>query len=108
MISSEKKFQDDKILFLFSDKRVNGISYRSNSFGDAPGGLSGLSGVPRKTRFSVFGRLFKPWKWKRRKKSECFEHTSKSESTFKPREGHTEMTSRKGLGWGRRRFWTHE
>jgi len=61
--------------FCFSDKRVNGLSYRSNSFGDA----TGLAGVPRKTRFSVFGRLFKPWKWKRRKKSECFEHTSKSE-----------------------------
>lgn len=56
------------------DKRTNGISFRSNSFGDA----HGLTGVPRKTRFSVLGRLFKPWKWKRRKKSECFENTSKS------------------------------
>ena len=30
-----------------------------------------------RNRLSALGRLFKPWKWKRRKKSEKFEKTSK-------------------------------
>eukprot|EP00096_Caligus_rogercresseyi_P009623 TRINITY_DN3293_c0_g1_i2.p1 TRINITY_DN3293_c0_g1~~TRINITY_DN3293_c0_g1_i2.p1 ORF type:complete len:773 (-),score=265.22 TRINITY_DN3293_c0_g1_i2:637-2955(-) len=32
----------------------------------------------RRINFSAFGKLFKPWKWKRRKKSEQFEAASKS------------------------------
>ncbi|XP_065571596.1 phosphatase and actin regulator 4-like isoform X2 [Artemia franciscana] len=33
---------------------------------------------PPKSKLTVFGRLFKPWKWKRKKKSERFEATSKA------------------------------
>ncbi|CAG7724885.1 unnamed protein product [Allacma fusca] len=32
----------------------------------------------RKSKFSGFGRLFKPWKWKRKKKSDKFEAASRS------------------------------
>uniref|UniRef100_A0A182N7E5 Phosphatase and actin regulator n=1 Tax=Anopheles dirus TaxID=7168 RepID=A0A182N7E5_9DIPT len=32
----------------------------------------------KSSKFSAFGRLFKPWKWRRKKKSEKFESTSKS------------------------------
>ncbi len=54
--------------------------HRSNSFDLGPrGGLSGPPGAGSKhrNRLSALGRLFKPWKWKRRKKSEKFEKTSK-------------------------------
>ncbi|KAK8379526.1 hypothetical protein O3P69_019452 [Scylla paramamosain] len=32
----------------------------------------------KSSKFSALGRLFKPWKWKRKKKSEKFEATSRS------------------------------
>uniref|UniRef100_T1J081 Phosphatase and actin regulator n=1 Tax=Strigamia maritima TaxID=126957 RepID=T1J081_STRMM len=32
----------------------------------------------RKSRFAVFGKLFRPWKWKRTKKSDKFEKTSRA------------------------------
>ena len=53
-------------------KKANGVP-RSNGLG------SGTPPVQRKSRLHAFGRLFKPWKWKRKKKSEKFEATSKSE-----------------------------
>ncbi|KAL7046579.1 hypothetical protein ACKWTF_002643 [Chironomus riparius] len=34
--------------------------------------------LERKSKFSALGRLFKPWKWRRKKKSEKFEQASKS------------------------------
>merc|ERR1719334_2227458 len=52
-------------------KKANGVP-RSNSLGEA------TPTIQRKSRLHAFGRLFKPWKWKRRKKSEKFEATSKS------------------------------
>ena len=56
---------------IFSVKKANGVP-RSNSLGEA------TPTIQRKSRLHAFGRLFKPWKWKRRKKSEKFEATSKS------------------------------
>lgn len=53
-------------------KKVNGASLRTNSLGSA------TPPIERKSKFSAFGRLFKPWKWKRKKKSEKFEATSRS------------------------------
>merc|ERR1719422_1819685 len=52
-------------------KKSNGVP-RSNSLGEA------TPTIQRKSRLHAFGRLFKPWKWKRRKKSEKIEATSKS------------------------------
>lgn len=34
----------------------------------------------RKSRFHAFGRIFKPWKWKRKKKSERIEKAAVGES----------------------------
>ncbi|KAK8731039.1 hypothetical protein OTU49_007767 [Cherax quadricarinatus] len=46
------------------------------------GGGSGARTPPaertKSSKFSALGRLFKPWKWKRKKKSEKFEATSRS------------------------------
>ena len=58
--------------FNFVGKKANGVP-RSNSLGAA------TPPIPRKSRLHAFGRLFKPWKWKRKKKSEKFEAASKSE-----------------------------
>ena len=58
-------------------KKANGVP-RSNGLG------SGTPPVQRKSRLHAFGRLFKPWKWKRKKKSEKFEATSKSEFCLGP------------------------
>ena len=58
--------------FFFSGKKANGVP-RSNSLGSA------TPPIQRKSRLHAFGRLFKPWKWKRKKKSEKFEAASKSE-----------------------------
>ena len=61
-------------------KKANGVP-RTNGLGSA------TPPVQRKSRLQAFGRLFKPWKWKRKKKSEKFEATSKSEFCL-------------GSGWG--------
>ncbi|XP_073983688.1 phosphatase and actin regulator 2 isoform X5 [Rhodnius prolixus] len=53
-------------------KKANGAAIRTNSLGSATPPLE------RKSKFSAFGRLFKPWKWKRKKKSEKFEAASRS------------------------------
>ncbi|XP_037906863.1 phosphatase and actin regulator 3-like isoform X4 [Hermetia illucens] len=55
-------------------KKQNGAAIRANSLG------SGTRTPPleRKSKFSALGRFFKPWKWRRKKKSEKFEATSKS------------------------------
>ena len=62
------------------------LSQRSSSYGEVAAGGVGPGSTPgdksgkNKTIFSKgnFTRLFKPWKWKRRKKSERFEKASKS------------------------------
>ncbi|XP_066595998.1 phosphatase and actin regulator 1 isoform X6 [Prorops nasuta] len=55
-------------------KKQNGAPLRTNSLG------SGTRTPPleRKSKFSALGRLFKPWKWKRKKKSDKFEAASLS------------------------------
>ncbi|XP_023316887.1 phosphatase and actin regulator 2-like isoform X12 [Trichogramma pretiosum] len=55
-------------------KKQNGATLRTNSLG------SGTRTPPleRKSKFSALGKLFKPWKWKRKKKSEKFEAASRS------------------------------
>ncbi|XP_023723053.1 phosphatase and actin regulator 2 isoform X4 [Cryptotermes secundus] len=55
-------------------KKQNGAAIRTNSLG------SGTRTPPleRKSKFSALGRLFKPWKWKRKKKSDKFEEASRS------------------------------
>ncbi|XP_030386136.1 putative uncharacterized protein DDB_G0279653 isoform X5 [Scaptodrosophila lebanonensis] len=55
-------------------KKQNGAAIRTNSLG------SGTRTPPleRKSKLSALGRFFKPWKWRRKKKSEKFEATSKS------------------------------
>ncbi|XP_043272804.1 phosphatase and actin regulator 2 isoform X4 [Venturia canescens] len=55
-------------------KKQNGAALRTNSLG------SGVRTPPleRKSKFSALGRLFKPWKWKRKKKSDKFEAASRS------------------------------
>ncbi|XP_039292614.1 phosphatase and actin regulator 4 isoform X2 [Nilaparvata lugens] len=59
---------------IYSAKKQNGAALRTNSLG------SGTRTPPleRKSKFSALGRLFKPWKWKRKKKSEKFEAASRS------------------------------
>lgn len=65
------------LFFLFSAKKHNGAALRTNSLG------SGTRTPPleRKSKFSALGRFFKPWKWRRKKKSEKFEATSKCKYT---------------------------
>ncbi|XP_061712194.1 phosphatase and actin regulator 4-like isoform X7 [Cydia pomonella] len=56
-------------------KKQNGTTVRTNSLG------SGARTPPverTKSKFSALGRLFKPWKWKRKKKSEKFEAASRT------------------------------
>ncbi|KYQ51379.1 Phosphatase and actin regulator 1 [Trachymyrmex zeteki] len=59
---------------LYKPKKQNGAALRTNSLG------SGARTPPleRKSKFSALGRLFKPWKWKRKKKSDKFEAASLS------------------------------
>jgi len=58
---------------LFAAKKQNGAAIRTNSLG------SGTRTPPleRKSKLSALGRFFKPWKWRRKKKSEKFEAASK-------------------------------
>ncbi|GFY28043.1 phosphatase and actin regulator 2 [Trichonephila clavipes] len=57
-------------------KKVNGAMKTSsvdyNSRSPTP------SFMESKRRFAMLGRLFKPWKWKGKKKSDSFEQTSRS------------------------------
>ncbi|KAK6638015.1 hypothetical protein RUM44_008439 [Polyplax serrata] len=55
-------------------KKQNGAALRTNSLGSN----IRTPALERKSKFSALGRLFKPWKWKRKKKSEKFEATSRS------------------------------
>ncbi|XP_073843305.1 phosphatase and actin regulator 1 isoform X17 [Musca autumnalis] len=59
---------------LMRAKKQNGAALRTNSLG------SGTRTPPleRKSKLSALGRFFKPWKWRRKKKSEKFEAASKS------------------------------
>ncbi|GFT01832.1 phosphatase and actin regulator 4 [Trichonephila clavipes] len=58
-------------------KKVNGAmktsSVGSNSRSPTPSPMEG-----KHSRFAMLGRLFKPWKWKRKKNSDRFEQTSRT------------------------------
>lgn len=64
----------------FLAKKQNGTALRTNSLGS--GTRTSPLQLDRKqpSKFSALGKLFKPWKWKRKKKSEKFETTSRSKA----------------------------
>ncbi|XP_073843304.1 uncharacterized protein isoform X16 [Musca autumnalis] len=75
LMSTPDKFKDDVTTDDKSKaKKQNGAALRTNSLG------SGTRTPPleRKSKLSALGRFFKPWKWRRKKKSEKFEAASKS------------------------------
>nr|XP_029735901.1 phosphatase and actin regulator 4-like isoform X5 [Aedes albopictus] len=63
---------------VIATKKQNGATLRSNSLNSG----SRTPPLERKSKFSAFGRFFKPWKWRRKKKSEKFESTSKYEEQY--------------------------
>ena len=63
--------------FLFVDKKKNGAM---KSAGNHTGNKS--PPAERKSKFAALGRIFKPWKWKRKKKSEKIEKTAVGECTI--------------------------
>lgn len=54
-------------------KKQNGTVLRTNSLGSG----TRTPPIERKSKLSALGRLFKPWKWKRKKKSDKFEAASR-------------------------------
>ncbi|GFV42631.1 phosphatase and actin regulator 2 [Trichonephila clavipes] len=55
-------------------KKVNGAMKTSSVVGsNNPSSMEA-----KHSRFAMLRRLFKPWKWKRKKKSDCFEQTSRT------------------------------
>ena len=66
---SDQSRPHNYLFLIISGKKANGVP---RSLGSA------TPPVQRKSRLHAIGRLFKPWKWKRKKKSEKFEATSKS------------------------------
>ena len=93
--NNETSFSDDGKLSNGGIGGVGGghLSQRSCSYGEvvsassaAAAAAAGVGGDPGKKGkiFSKgnFSRLFKPWKWKRRKKSERFEKASKRKLQF--------------------------
>merc|ERR1719278_1434384 len=59
-------------------KKSNSARWDKEKVGSAASVCSATPPAQRKTRMQMLGRLFKPWKWKKKKKSEKFEATSKS------------------------------
>uniref|UniRef100_A0A1L8E5T5 Putative phosphatase and actin regulator 4b isoform x6 n=1 Tax=Nyssomyia neivai TaxID=330878 RepID=A0A1L8E5T5_9DIPT len=62
---------------VIAKKQHNGAALRTNSLGSE----TRTPPIERKSKFSAFGRFFKPWKWRRKKKSEKFEATSKCDES---------------------------
>ncbi|GLG96342.1 uncharacterized protein GBIM_03363 [Gryllus bimaculatus] len=60
--------------YLKNTKKANGAALRTHSLG--PGART--PPLERKSKLAALGRLFKPWKWKRKKKSDKFEAASRS------------------------------
>lgn len=61
---------------LLSDKKKNG-DVKSSSMGNNNTSVVATPPAERKSKFAAIGKLFKPWKWKRKKKSEKIEKTAK-------------------------------
>ncbi|XP_017780036.1 PREDICTED: phosphatase and actin regulator 4 isoform X8 [Nicrophorus vespilloides] len=64
----------DGVTTVIVAKKQNGNAFRTNSLG------SGTRTPPleRKSKFSAIGKFFKPWKWKRKKKSDKLEAVSRT------------------------------
>ncbi|GFO41517.1 phosphatase and actin regulator [Plakobranchus ocellatus] len=61
------------------DARKNGDSSSVGRNGSGGGGAGAGTGTPpneRKSKLSALGKIFRPWKWKRKKKSERIERTA--------------------------------
>lgn len=57
---------------VFSDKKKNG-DLKPHSMGNNNTSVAATPPPERKSKFATIGKLFKPWKWKRKKKSENIE-----------------------------------
>ena len=57
--------------FLITDKKKNG-DLKSSSMGNNTS-VTATPPPERKSKFSGIGKIFKPWKWMRKKKSEKIE-----------------------------------
>lgn len=70
-----------KEFFIYSSitAKNNGLPVRTNSLSNKTTASSSLdrNSKNNSNKFSGFGRFFKPWKWRRKKKSEKFEAASK-------------------------------
>lgn len=60
--------------FCFSDDEVE--QQRGTAGGEAGSAEDGSSLPKRKGKFSTLGKIFKPWKWRKKKSSEKFQETS--------------------------------
>ncbi|KAL4236811.1 hypothetical protein ACF0H5_005198 [Mactra antiquata] len=58
-----------------SDKKKNG-DLKSHSMGNNNSSVTATPPPERKSKFAAIGKIFKPWKWKRKKKSEKIEKTA--------------------------------
>lgn len=88
MTSAGKLWQTDIdcwecLIFFFSDKKKNG-EMKSATLSTT---TQHTPPPERKSKFSSIGKIFKPWKWKRKKKSEKIERAAKGEK-FKLRSVH--------------------
>ncbi|XP_060606242.1 phosphatase and actin regulator 2-like isoform X2 [Ruditapes philippinarum] len=59
---------------LENNKKKNG-DLKSNSMGNNNSSVVATPPPERKSKFAAIGKIFKPWKWKRKKKSEKIEKT---------------------------------
>ncbi|XP_018336404.1 uncharacterized protein LOC108744931 isoform X1 [Agrilus planipennis] len=75
---ANKEIKDVKetttVTTLIVAKKQNGTAFRTNSLGSCPR----TPPLERKSKFSALGKLFKPWKWKRKKKSDKLEAVSRT------------------------------
>lgn len=88
MTSAGKLWQTDIdcwecLIYFFSDKKKNG-EMKSATLSTT---TQHTPPPERKSKFSSIGKIFKPWKWKRKKKSEKIERAAKGEK-FKLRSVH--------------------
>ena len=62
-------------LGVLSDKKKNG-NLKSSSMGNNNSSVVATPPPERKSKLAAIGKIFKPWKWKRKKKSEKIEKTA--------------------------------
>ncbi|KFM78216.1 Phosphatase and actin regulator 2, partial [Stegodyphus mimosarum] len=63
---------------LFSSRKKANGAMKTGSVGSNPRSPTPSPMEGKHSRFAMLGRLFKPWKWKRKKKSDRFEQTSRT------------------------------